>query len=155
MVELFISKNPTLWEDIIDLLNSHFGDSRNLSSLIQVLQRMRQLRNELCFTFCARLQTHHAKILFATNKQNITVKETQAQSGLIESIAFNSLLTSLDRKIVQIVHASDPIDILTVVSRVKRQLQLCQLETQFSNNRNPTPVVRNQFAATKQYSFCK
>lgn len=156
--ELVNSRNPSTWNSIQTLLNNHFGDPRNLSSLIQDLQRMKQLTPESPLTFAARLQTHHAKMLASINKQNLTNKEKQAQIDLIDSMALNSLLTGLEPKIGQIVRASDPKDILTAVSRIKRELQLYHLETQkFPVNkgqslppRKPTP-----FAFQKQCSFCK
>lgn len=157
--ELVNSRNPTEWIGIRTLLESHFGDPRNLSALIQDLQRMRQIATESPLTFCARLETHHSKMLAAINKQNLTAKEKQAQIDLVDSMALNSLLTGLEHKIAQIVRASDPVDIVTAVSRIKRELQLSQLENQkFSSpNKIPPPPTRkpNPFAFPKQCSFCK
>lgn len=49
--QLINSRNPSTYEEIKHLLNLHFGDSRDLSSLIQDLQRLRQLSNESPLTF--------------------------------------------------------------------------------------------------------
>lgn len=68
--------------------------------------------------------------MLAINKQNLTAKYKQVQMDLIDSMARNTLHAGLHLKIAQIVGASDPVHILAAVSRIKRELQLCQLETQ-------------------------
>lgn len=156
--ELVNSRNPTTWDDIKDLLENHFGDSRDLSALIQDLQRMRQMPNESPLTFAARLQTHEAKMHSAVNKQNLTPKEKQAQITLIDSMALNTLLTGLEPKVGQIIRASDPDDIITAISRIKRELQLRHFETQkFTSVRNETPPTKKPIpsAFTKICSFCR
>lgn len=157
--ELVNSRNPTTWADIKLLLENHFGDPRDLSSLINDLQRMRQLGNESPLTFGARLQTHLAKLIASINKQTLTQKEKQAQIDLIESMALNSLLTGLEPKIGQIIRASDPDDIVSAISRIKRELQLQGLEAQKNNSnyRTPVPPARkpNPPSFPKQCSFCK
>lgn len=153
--ELVNSRNPSSWDEIRDLLENHFGDSRDLSSLIQDLQRMRQMPNESPLTFAARLQTHEAKMHSAVNKQNLTTKEKSAQITLIESMALNSLLTGVEPRIGQILRASDPDSIVTAVSRMRRELQLNHLEAQkFSNNRNGPTQTRKPPTPIKQCSFC-
>lgn len=154
--ELVNSRNPSSWDEIRNLLESHFGDPRDLSSLIQDLQRMRQLPNESPLTFAARLQTHEAKMHAAVNKQNLTTKEKSAQISLIDSMALNSLLTGVEPRIGQILRASDPDDIVTAVSRIKRELQLNHFETQkSSNSRNNLPPMRKPPIPIKQCSFCR
>lgn len=159
--ELVNSRNPSSWDEIKTLLETHFGDSRDLSALIQDLQRMKQLPNESPLTFSSRLQTHEAKMHSAVNKQNLTPKEKQAQITLIDSMALNTLLTGLEPKIGQIIRASDPDSILTAVARIKRELQLRHLETQkFSTGRTDQPSQYpikkpNPAAFIKHCSFCK
>lgn len=157
--ELVNSRDPSSWDEIRDLLENHFGDSRDLSALIQDLQRMRQMPNESPLTFAARLQTHEAKMHAAVNKQNLTAKEKSAQIALIESMALNSLLTGVEPRIGQILRASDPDDIVTAISRIRRELQLHHLETQkFSNSRTgPTQIRKPPTPTTpiKQCTFCK
>lgn len=72
-------------DEIKVLLESHFGDPRDLSFFISDLQRMRPLNNKSPLTFSARLQTH-----LAITKQVLTVKENQAEFDLIESMALNN-----------------------------------------------------------------
>lgn len=156
--ELINSRNPSTWDEIKTLLENHFGDSRDLSAFIQDLQRMRQLPNESPLTFVARLQTHEAKMHSAVNKQNLTAKEKLAQIALIDSMALNALLTGLEPRVGQIIRASDPPDIITAISRIRRELQLRHLETQkFPMIRHDSTPVRkpNPTPFVKQCSFCK
>jgi hypothetical protein len=55
--QLINSRDLDNWVEISQLLTVHFGDPRDLTSLIQDLQRMYQLPNENPLTFAARLQT--------------------------------------------------------------------------------------------------
>lgn len=154
--ELVNSRNPVSWDDIRNLLETHFGDSRDLSSLIQDLQRLRQTPNESPLTFAARLQTHEAKMHAAINKQNLTAKEKTAQISLIDSMVLNSLLTGVEPRIGQILRASDPDDIITAISRIKRELQLNHFESQkLFGTRNIPTQVRKPPTPTKQCSFCR
>lgn len=75
-------------------------------SLIQDLQRMKQLSNEFLSSFSAKLQSQLAKIIAAVTKQNLTAKEKQAQIELIEPLAPNTLPTPVEVKIAQIFWAS-------------------------------------------------
>lgn len=75
---------------------------------------MKQLRNESPLTVNAILQTHLKKMIAAFNKQGLTVKEKQAKMYLIDT----------KTKIGQILHTSNPKDIVFIVSRIKRELQL-------------------------------
>lgn len=156
--ELVNSRNPTSWEEIKTLLENHFGDSRDLTSLIQDLQRMRQLPNESPLTFIARLQTHEAIMHASVHKQRLTLAQKQAQLQLTEGMVLNTLLTGLEPKIGQIVRASDPVDMLTAISRVRRELQLNYFETQkIGRSNSATTPMRNPnlSSTTKQCSFCK
>ncbi|KAJ8914643.1 hypothetical protein NQ315_015382 [Exocentrus adspersus] len=125
---------------------THFGDSRDLTSLIQDLQRMRQIPSESPLTFIARLQTHEAKMLASVNKQPLSEPQKQAQMQLTESMVLNTLLTGLEPKIAQVVRASNPEDMLTAIARVKKELQLNYFEQQKlnrgnnTNNNMPTPM---------------
>ncbi|KAJ8968549.1 hypothetical protein NQ317_007161 [Molorchus minor] len=82
--QLISSRNPNTYPEIKQLLNLHFGDSRDLTSLIQDLQRLRQLQGD----------------------QKI------AQARLIETMALNTLLTGLEPRLGQIIRASNPRDLL-------------------------------------------
>lgn len=84
--ELVNSRNPSSWDEMKVSLGNHFKDSRDLSSLIQYVQRMRQLPNE--FEFTARLQTHEtSKNLFfiydASNTYKLPIDLTFAENFII------------------------------------------------------------------------
>lgn len=64
--EVVNSRNPTTWGETKALLESHFGDARDLTSLIQDLQRIHQLSNESPLTFISRLQTQRKNALRGT-----------------------------------------------------------------------------------------
>lgn len=156
--ELVNSRDPTSWDEIRTLLENHFGDSRDLTSLIQDLQRMRQLPSESPLTFIARLQTHEAKMHASVNKQRLTVAQKEAQIQLTEGMVLNTLLTGLEPNLAQVVRASDPADMLTAITRVRRELQLNYFETQKPNrNNNTVTPMRNPNLSSpaRQCSFCK
>ncbi|KAJ8982005.1 hypothetical protein NQ317_004092 [Molorchus minor] len=162
--ELINSRNPNTWDEIKNLLENHFGDTRDLSALIQDLQRMRQLPNEAPLTFVARLQTHEAKMHAAVQKQHITGGQKQAQIQITESMVLNTLLTGIDPKIGHVVRASDPQDILTAIARIRRELQLNYFENQKFGNRSNNANINisnvqqrkpNTPLPVKQCSFCK
>lgn len=155
--ELINSRNPNTWGDIKALLETHFGDQRDLSSLIADLQRIRQLTNESPLTFVSRLQSHHAKMLSAINRQIITRDQKVAQSNLIDTMVLNTLLTGLEPRLGQTVRASYPPDILTAITRIKRELQLSYFQdqkSQLSRNSNSTnrKTTTNNFP--KNCSYC-
>lgn len=151
--ELVNSRNPTSWEEIRTLLENHFGDSRDLTSLIQDLQRMRQLPSESPLTFIARLQTHEAKMHASVHKQRLTVPQKQAQIQLTEGMVLNTLLTGLEPKLAHVIRASDPADMLTAITRVRRELQLNYFETQKTSRSNN--AIAPMRLPAKQCSFCK
>ncbi|KAJ8977809.1 hypothetical protein NQ317_000066 [Molorchus minor] len=97
--ELINSRNPSTWEEIKILLETHFGDSRDLTSLIQDLQRISQQSNESALNFVSRLQTHNAKLHASVQKTQLTAEQKAAQSNLIETMTLNTLLTGLDPKL--------------------------------------------------------
>ena len=72
--ELINSRNPATWAEINSLLEAHFGDSGDLTALIQDLQRIYQLHNENALTFVSRLQTHNAKMHAAVQKTDFNAR---------------------------------------------------------------------------------
>lgn len=129
--QLVSSRNPNSYIEIRQLLNLHFGDSRDLTSLIQDLQRLKQLQNESPLTFFNRLQVINAKMQACINKSNtLNASQKIAQSDLIDTMTLNTLLTGLDPRIGQIVRASNPRDLLEAHVRIRRELQLSYFETQ-------------------------
>ncbi|KAJ8967814.1 hypothetical protein NQ317_004049 [Molorchus minor] len=136
--ELINSRNPSTWEEIKILLETHFGDSRDLTSLIQDLQRISQQSNESALNFVSRLQTHNAKMHASVQKTQLTAEQKTAQSNLIETMTLNTLLTGLDPKLGSIIRASNPSTMLAAISRIKRELQLSYFESQkFPKNNKP------------------
>ncbi|KAJ8939080.1 hypothetical protein NQ318_008684 [Aromia moschata] len=94
----------------------------------------------------------HASI----HKQQLSTGQKQAQIQLTGMI-LNTLLTGLEPKIAHVVRASDPADMLTAITRVRKELQLNYFEMQKSNRNNNNTLVRkpNLPPPTKQCSFCK
>ncbi|KAJ8982671.1 hypothetical protein NQ317_017661 [Molorchus minor] len=74
--QLISSRNPNTYPEIKQLLNLHFGDSRDLTS------------------------------------PNPRSSETKTITGLIETMALNTLLTGLEPRLGQIIRASNPRDLL-------------------------------------------
>lgn len=157
--EIINSRNPSTWEEIKVLLETHFGDSRDLTALIQDLQRISQNPNEPVLNFISRLQTHNAKMHAAIQKQQLTAEQKVAQSNLIETMTLNTLLTGLDPKLSPIIRASNPQDMLQAISRIKRELQLSYFESQKFNNQksqsNPPRRPQINSNTQKMCSFCK
>lgn len=155
--QLINSRDVQTWVEIRHLLTVHFGDSRDLTSLIQDLQRIHQLPNESPLTFVSRLQTHNAKMYACIQQQNLSEEQKTAQEQLIESMSLNTLLTGLEPKLGQIIRASNPPDILTATIRIRRELQLSYFEKQKFNK---TSSVQNQPQNKKSNfqktcSYCK
>lgn len=129
--QLVSSRNPQSYLEIKQLLNLHFGDSRDLSSLIQDLQRLKQLSTESPLTFFNRLQVINAKMQASVQKNiNLNADQKKAQCILIETMALNTLLTGLDTRIGTIVRASNPRDLVEAHVRIRRELQLSYFENQ-------------------------
>ncbi|XP_050310841.1 uncharacterized protein LOC126746579 [Anthonomus grandis grandis] len=131
--QLVNSRNLLSYLEVKHLLSLHFGDSRDLSSLIQDLQRLKQLPNESPLIFFNRLQTLNSKMHSAVQKQNLTAPQKIAQTNLIDSMALNTLLTGLDPRIGHIVRASNPNNLLEAQARIRRELQLSYFENQKQN----------------------
>lgn len=142
--QLINSRNPSSYFEIKQLLNSHFGDTRDLSSLIQDLQRVKQLPNESPLIFLNRVQVLNAKMHANIQKSSLTNNEKQAQICLIESMALNTLLTGLDPRIGHIIRASNPKDIIEAQIRIRRELQLSYFENQKQNKLNTVRFSQNQ-----------
>ena len=136
--QLVSSRNPGSYLEIKQLLNLHFGDSRDLSSLIQDLQRLRQLANESPLTFFNRLQVLNAKMHASIQKSTqLTGDQKIAQSSLIDTMALNTLLTGLEPKLGQLIRAGNPTNLLQAHSRIRRELQLSYLESHRIERPNP------------------
>ncbi|KAJ8979679.1 hypothetical protein NQ317_001079 [Molorchus minor] len=160
--QLISSRNPNTYPEIKQLLNLHFGDSRDLTSLIQDLQRLRQLQGESALTFFNRLQVHNAKMHASIQKSNLTGDQKIAQARLIETMALNTLLTGLEPRLGQIIRASNPRDLLEAHMRVRRELQLSYFENakfnkpnQPRNNNNAMPAKRPPPMQQKFCSYCR
>ncbi|KAJ8975576.1 hypothetical protein NQ317_018108 [Molorchus minor] len=157
VAELINSRNPTTWDEVKNLLESHFGDTRDLTALIQDLQRMRQLPGESPLTFVSRLQTHEAKLHASVHKQHYDDRTKTSSNSTIGIHGFK-YLTYWSRTQTR---ASNPRDMLTAISRVRRELQLNYFENQkfgnrSNNNANQTNQRRpNVPLPPKQCSFCK
>ncbi|XP_072380697.1 uncharacterized protein [Diabrotica undecimpunctata] len=120
--QLINSRKPTSYTDIKNLLNLNFGDSRDLTSLIHDLQRLRQLSNESPLTFFNRLQVLNANMHASIQKSGLTQDQKTAQCTLIDSMALNTLLTGLEPRLGQINRASNPKDLIEASNRIRREL---------------------------------
>lgn len=151
--QLINSRDVQTWPEIKQLLTVHFGDSRDLTSLIQDLQKFHQLPNENPLTFVSRLQTHNAKMHACVQQQNLSAEQKEAQEQLIETMTLNTLLTGLEPRLGQIIRAGNPPDILIASMRIRRELQLSYFEKQ----KFQKPVTQNlmQNKNQKICSFCK
>lgn len=132
--QLVNSRNPSSYAEIKRLLNLHFGDSRDLSSLIQDLQRLKQLQGESPLTFFNRLQVLNAKMhAFIQKTPTLNNDQKIAQCTLIDAMALNTLLTGMEPRLGQIIRAGDPRDLPDAHARIRRELQLSYFEVQKSN----------------------
>ena len=118
-------------------MNLHFGDSRDLTSLIQDLQRLKQLPNESPLTFFNRLEVLNSKMHASIQKSMALNAEAKAaQCRLIDTMALNTLLTGLEPRLGQIIRAGNPRDLLEAQCRIRRELQL----SYFENQKAPKPI---------------
>lgn len=141
--QLINSRNPSTLNEIKQLLNLHFGDSRDLSSLIQDLQRLRQLNGESPLTFFNRLQVLNAKMHASIQKaSNLNADQKAAQCTLIDTMALNTLLTGLEPRLGQVIRAGNPVDLLDAHARIRRELQLSYFETQKVNRPSTTKPLQ-------------
>lgn len=60
--QLISSRNPLSYLEVKQLLNAHFGDTRDVTSLIQDLQRLKQSPSESPLAFFNRVQVLNAKM---------------------------------------------------------------------------------------------
>lgn len=140
--QLISSRNPNSYLEIKQLLNLHFGDSRDLSALIHDLQRLKQLPGESPLTFYNRLQVLNAKMHASIQKSPLlkTTDQKEAQSSLVESMALNTLLTGLEPRMGQIIRAGCPHSLLDAQSRIRREMQLSHFENQKTTKTFPQKV---------------
>lgn len=158
--QLINSRNLNTWHEIRDLLLIHFGDSRDLTSLIHDLQKLKQLPNESPLTFAHKVESHNAKLHAAINSQNLTTEQKLAQEDLIEQMCLDTLLTGLEPKLCPIIRASNPTTRGEAIYRIKRELQLSYLETQRSSryqnqNQNFNHQKRPPQSNKPTCSYCK
>lgn len=154
--QLINSRDVKTWADISALLSVHFGDPRDLNSLIQDLQRLRQMPNENALTFVSRIQTHNSKMLSAISKQNLTQSQKNSQIILVDNMCLNTLLTGLEPKLGQIIRASNPLTILEAINRIKRELQLSYFENSRQKpNQNNLGESSRQRNPVSSCNYCK
>lgn len=161
--QLINSRNLKTWEEIKLLLNTHFGDSRDLNSLIHDLNRLKQGNNENPLSFIHRINSHNAKLHSCISSQNLTPEQKQSQCVMIDNMCLDTLLTGLDNKIGSIVRASNPNNLVDAAIRIKRECQLNYLEaSRFSKNSTQVPKPKinpnknfNNFQNHKFCNYCK
>lgn len=97
---LINSRNPVSDLEVKQLLISQFGDSRNLSSLIQILQRFKQVFNESPLTFYNHLQVLTAKVHCHIQELSLPNADLKlAQTSSFDAMVLNILLTDPDRRL--------------------------------------------------------
>lgn len=156
--QLINCRNVETWRDIKQLLIVHFGDSRDLNSLIHDLQTLKQGPKESALSFINRIQSHNAKLHSSVNQQNFTAEQKQSQCTLLDSMCLDALLTGLDQKIGSIVRASNPKDLVDAAIRIKRELQLSYFETQkspYQNRYNKPKFEPKQNTQKLSCNYCK
>lgn len=139
--QLINSRNPASYSEIKQLLSLHFGDSRDLSSLIQDLQRLKQLSGESPLTFFNRLQVLNAKMHSYVQKSYLTRDQKMAQTDLIDTMSLNTLLTGLEPRLGQLIRASNPNSLVEAQNKIRRELQLSYLENQKTSKSN-IPILK-------------
>ncbi|KAL1516503.1 hypothetical protein ABEB36_000412 [Hypothenemus hampei] len=164
--QLISSRNPNSYLEIKQLLNLHFGDSRDFPSLIKDLQRLRQIAEESPLTLYNRLHVLNAKLHAHIQKSpSLRTKEQKdAQTTLIETMALNTLLTGLEPRLGQLIRARNPSTLLEAQTRILRELQLSYLENQkaiepsfqsFQSSRNQSfRYQNNQSNRSQQQMKC-
>ncbi|KAL1489788.1 hypothetical protein ABEB36_013722 [Hypothenemus hampei] len=153
--QLINSRDLNQWEEISNLLNIHFGDPRDINSLILDLQKLKQLPQENPITFCNRVINLNSKMQSSITKQNLSRDQNLAQSDLIENMTLNTLLTGLEPKIGQIIRASSPNSIVDAVQRIKREMQLSYFEEQRSNIRSQSNSKPSPSRSQKFCNYCR
>lgn len=152
--QLINSRNINNWREIKILLNTHFGDSRDLNSLIHDLNRIRQGPNENPLGFIHRINAHNAKLHSCINTQNLSREQKESQCTMIDNMCLDTLLTGLDSKLGSIIRASNPQDLVEAAIRIKRECQLNYLEASKSPNKNQN-YLQNKNAKSKFCNYCK
>lgn len=163
---LINSRHIEEFEDISTLLKAHFGDSRDVTSLIHDLQLLKQLPNEKASSFAHRVQSHCDQLRGTILLQSdISAAQKQAQTDLIDNMTLDVLITGLEPKIGTIVRASNPKNIITATQRIVREEQLLYYEkskipdkysSNFSQKRPPNkPSSHNLSNHTQFCRYCK
>lgn len=139
------SRNRNSWDEIRNLLDTHFGEKSNVYVLFADIGRLKQLPNEKPLTFVSRLQSHYTKMYAAINKQELTTDPKQAQTNLVEKMILTTVLTELELNLAQIIRVNNPPNVLFAITKIKRKFQFNHFESQkFSNpvssqNQNLSP----------------
>lgn len=153
--QLINSRELRSWIEIRELLRTHFGDSRDLTSLIYALQQIKQGDNENPQNFVHRINAHNSKLHASINQQNnLSPQEKNSQQSLIDKMSLNTLLTGLEPKLGAIIRAGNPKNMIEAAERIRKEYQLSFLEKQShksNTNRNPTPSNKNH----KTCNYCK
>lgn len=163
---LINSRHIEEFEDISTLLKAHFGDSRDITSLIHDLQLLKQLPNEKASSFAHRVQSHCDQLRGTILLQSqISTAQKQAQTDLIDNMTLDVLITGLEPKIGTIVRASNPNSIITATQRIVREEQLLYYErskvpdkysSNFSQRRPPNkPASHSSSNHTQLCRYCK
>lgn len=154
--QLINSRDVNNWNEIKVLLTTHFGDTRDLNSLIYDLNRLKQQPNESPLTFIHRINSHNAKLHSSINSQiHLSNLQKLSQHELVDKMCLDTLLTGLDSKIGQIIRASNPQDLVEAALRIKRELQLSYFETSRSDHNYKTKNFNNNIQKKVACNICK
>lgn len=152
--QLINSRDLKTWPVIRNLLSCHFGESRDINSLIFDFQQLKQGHNENPQNFVHRVNAHHAKLYSSINSQiDLSDDQRHAQLKLIDGIALKTLIIGIDNKIGQVLRAAQPTNLTEAASIVRTEHQLSYLENKrsyahsSSNNMQPNRI--------KKCNFCK
>lgn len=136
------------------MLITHFGDTRDLTSLIHDLNRLKQLPHESPLIFINKINAHNAKLHSCINSQQLTNLQKLSQCDMVDRMCLDTLLTGLDSQIAPIIRASNPENLVDATARIKRELQLSYLENSKSqHNKIPQNVQRRNFVKNPNNSF--
>lgn len=64
------------------------------------------------------------------SRQDLTAEENEKRSHLVETMVLNTLITGVQVNLSQILRVTDPPDILTAITRIRRELQLNYFKSQ-------------------------
>lgn len=155
---LINSRHITEFGDIATLLKAHFGDSRDITSLIHDLQLLKQLPNEKASSFAHRVQALSDQVRGVILLQpKETAAQKQAQSDLIDKITLDVLITGLEPKIGTVIRASNPNSIVTASQRIVREEQLfyyekSKIQEKYYPSNNKRPPQNNYAHNNKPFS---